>query len=185
MDVNRATVATHAEATSALAALNEKLVEAGGTEVSAYNTIVHVIPVEHGRTEIVYQMYYPSVSYIPTGATGTDTITAWILTENGVIYEVKEKVGVYEPASGTAVAPDAPSVAVSGSAELTVSLVGGTEEIESVAWSSADTSKATVENKNQAKCTVNGVAAGTVTLNVTVTTVQGNTYTTSVTVTVG
>ena len=142
------------------------------------------IPVGTGHSQVVYQMYYPSVSYVPNGGTGTDTISAWILTENGVIYEIEEKVGVYTPATDAAANPASVSIAVDGTADVTASLVGGTEEIESVAWSSADTAKVTVENKNQVKCTITGVAEGTVKLNVTVTTVQGNEYTAEVEVTV-
>lgn len=154
-----------------------------GTSSGDASTTIE-IPVSTGHSEVVYQMYYPSVSYVPNGNTGTDTITAWILTENGVIYELKEQVGVYEKATGATVNPGSATIAAAGTTKLKVSLTGGTEEIESVAWSSADTSKVTVADKNLEECTITGVAAGSVKVNVTVTTVQGNTYTAEVQITV-
>jgi len=159
-------------------------VDAQNQTQSGENSGTIEIPVGTGHSQVVYQMYYPSISYVPNGQTGTDTLSAWILTENGVIYELKEQVGVYERASDAVVNPASAAINVDGTAKLKVSLSGGSEDIESVAWSSADTAKVTVADKNKEECTVTGVAAGEVTLSVVVTTVQGNTYDAEVTVTV-
>lgn len=153
-------------------------------EEDVSNTGVTVIPVESGHSLVTYNMYYPAVTYTAGSTTGEAKVSAWILTKNGVIYSVEESVSIYEKATGVTITPDAASINVDGTVELKVELVGGTEKISSIAWSTDSTETVNIDNADAATCTVKGLAAGTTTVNVLVKTVQGGEYSASIEVTV-
>ena len=176
---------SHEAAQTALDDLNAEIAAKGGKKVTAYNTIVHEIPVGHGRTELAYVMNYPTVSYVPKGELGEDTLSIWILTEKGVIYEVKQTVSVYEKAEGAEITPNVELAVGKGmNLELTAALVGGTEKIESVTWSTDDDTIAKVDKDNGLTCEIKGVAAGVTYVNALIKTIQGNEYVAYVNVTV-
>lgn len=106
------------------------------------------------------------------GALGTTSLTATVLTTDGVVTTVTREINVYEKAEGIEVDAASVSVAAGETQKLTASLVGGTENIASCTWATDDTAIATVENDG----TITGVAAGNTTVTVSVKTVEGNAY---------
>lgn len=106
------------------------------------------------------------------GTVGTTTVTATVLTTDGVVTTVSREITVYNKAEGIEV--DAASVAVEAGAgqKLNVSLKGGNETIDTITWATGDTAIATVD----ADGTVTGVTAGATTVSVSVMTKEGNPY---------
>lgn len=107
------------------------------------------------------------------GGTGTVSLTATILTTDGVVTTVTKTITVYEMATGAAVDVENVALEAGQAQKLTASLVGGTESISSVIWASQDTDVATVA----ADGTVTAVAAGSTTISASVQTREGNAYT--------
>lgn len=107
------------------------------------------------------------------GGTGTTSLTATILTTDGVVTTVTKTITVYEKATDAAVDAENVALEVGQAQKLTASLVGGNETISSVIWASQDTGVATVA----ADGTVTAVAAGSTTISASVQTVEGNAYT--------
>ena len=224
---------TMAEANTALNDLNTLMVAAGGKEVTAYNTLIHTLPVGSERFDVVYAVDQPTVPMVLTGEWGVSTVSAVVLTRSGILFTVEVPVEVYSPAASmTVVKPatlpaggtlDADGVwngdiyagntvklgtalyarrvdaqygvdengdryiinprnlevekyvdAAGSIQERIVFPVG--EQIKSTVWASSNTNVATVE----ADGTVTAKAEGTVTITVSVTTAQGNTYSTSI-----
>lgn len=107
------------------------------------------------------------------GAVGTTSVTATVLTTNGVVTSITKNITVYEPATGLETDVASVTVAAGEAQKLTVTLKDGTETIKTVTWASANTEFATVANDG----TVTGVAAGSTTVSASVVTVEGNSYT--------
>ena len=107
-----------------------------------------------------------------TGNLGTTSVTATVLTADGVVTTVTREINVYEKAEGVDVDADSVSIAAGGTQMLTASLVGGTETIKTATWATGETTIATVA----ADGTITGVAEGNTTVSVSVETVQGNVY---------
>lgn len=199
------TGATKTAADTALNALNAAMVDAGGSAVTASNTIVHTVPVGSEVYEVVNAIDYPSISLAPTGKTGVDTITATIVTRSGVVCVVSKQVNLYTYADELRI-HDADgystsiivSLSVGERRELDATLVyrltdeeiaigNGTanapefgEEIVSYTWASTDTSVLSVA----ADGTLTAKSAGTATITVSVETKAGNVYTDELTFTV-
>lgn len=205
---------TKEEADANLDELNAHLTANGKTAVTFANTIVHSIPLGSEVTDIVYNVEYPNLLLDITGKTGTAVLGAIGVTKNGVIIDITHKVTVYTPAddvvfkTGTteslvdlpatiavgetlnvfalldySVTRDAEEIElgnvtiVNGKAEVAVP-----EHIESGIWHSSNMSIATVTGSGTGSVT--GIVPGVVTIDVSIETVEGNTYTESFTITV-
>ena len=94
---------TMEQADNALTALNEKLVAAGGKEVTAHNTLIHSLPVASERIDVVYAVDYAYTPLVLTGEWGVTTISAVVLTESGILFTVEIPVEIYSPAGGVSV----------------------------------------------------------------------------------
>lgn len=94
------TLVTPDAADEALTELNTQLKANGQTEVTAENTIVKTVPVSKDSTDLVYEMNHPNTRLLLTGDIGNATITAVVLTENGIVYTVSQNIGVYYAAGG-------------------------------------------------------------------------------------
>lgn len=226
------TGATAEEADTKLAALNDALTALGVKEVTAYNTLQYSIPVGSEWKEVVYGVEMPYIPLKAVGELGTDSISAVVLTKNGIVFTAELDVEVYSPAADVEVIEpaDAPvggamesvgngedaviewnnKIQANAATFLSAELVNrqqaardkdgniqmdddgnivyeeivNTETIKKYTWASSDTEVLTVSNEETATCTVNAVAEGTANVTLSVTTVQGNIYTDSITITV-
>lgn len=192
--------------------LNAHLVANGKTAVTFANSIVHTIPLGSEVTDIVYNVEYPDLSLNITGKTGTAVLGAIGVTKNGVIIDITHKITIYTPADGVVFKTgtveelvDIPATIAVGEnlnvfaildyfntrddAEIelgNVIVVDGEvevnvpEHIKSGIWHSSNMTVATVTGS--ATGTVTGIAPGTVMIDVTIETVEGNTYTRSFTI---
>ncbi len=181
--------ATNKMARDVLDKLNSHLTKAGKNEVTENNTIQHWIPVGSEKGEVVY--IANSATYIrPSGKTGEGTVTAVVLTKNGVIVSIEKSFYVYAPADGVRIedAPTAP-VGVGQTHALKAKLIPNAaadadtigEKIAKTTWSSSNSKIATVSGDGR----VSGVAAGAVTITVLVETEAGNRYTAEIDVIIG
>ena len=107
------------------------------------------------------------------GGVGTTSVTATVLTTDGVVTTITKNITVYEPATGAAADATSVTVAAGASQKLTVSLVGGTETIKSITWAYGEDGIVSVASDG----TVTGVAEGSTTISASVETVEGNAYT--------
>lgn len=89
---------TYEEAENKLAALNAALVVNGENEVTAYNSLTYTIPVGSELYEVVHEVESENALLYLTGKTGTTTMTAVILTRNGIVNTITKNVTVYIPA---------------------------------------------------------------------------------------
>ena len=192
--------------------LNAHLVANGKTAVTFANSIVHTIPLGSEVTDIVYNVEYPDLSLLLTGKTGTAVLGAIGVTKNGVIIDITHKVTVYTPAddvvfkTGTTESlVDLPATIAVGETLNVFTLldysvtrvakeielgnvtivddkaqVAVPEHIESGIWHSSNINAATVTGSGTGSVT--GIAPGTSTIQVTINTVEGNTYTRSFTI---
>lgn len=106
------------------------------------------------------------------GGVGTTSVTATVLTTDGVVTSITKNITVYEKASGVEVDAQSVALTVGATQKLTASLVGGTENIDTVTWASGENGIVTVGTDG----TVTGMAAGSTTVNVSVKTREGNAY---------
>ena len=106
------------------------------------------------------------------GGVGTTSLTATILTTDGVVTTVTKNITVYTPATGAKADVTSITLEASQTQKLTASLEGGTETIASVTWASDNTDVVTVA----ADGTVTAVGAGSTTISASVETVEGNAY---------
>jgi hypothetical protein len=84
------TTPTYKQAADALAALNAQL----ETAVTEGNTIVHKIP-GFSSDSFVYEVDYPGVKLGLTGKNGTTTLSATVLTKDGVVATVSKNITLY------------------------------------------------------------------------------------------
>ena len=200
------------DADANLAKLNSYLVANGKSAVTFANTIVHTIPLGSEVTGIVYNVEYPDLSLDITGKTGTAVLGAIGVTQHGVIIDITHKVTVYTPAddvlfkTGTVEElVDIPATIAVGETLNVFAILGYNntrskheiklgnvtvvdgevevavpEHIESGIWHSSNINVATVTGSGTGSVT--GIAPGTSTIQVTINTVEGNTYTRSFTI---
>lgn len=145
--------------------------------------------------------------------TGAVTIRAMVQTENGIVCTAEKNVTVYIPADGVKIcvadlnAPDdadeltelnmesnyTDSISAKlffNAADHADELVNGTaptvhtETVSEYVWASSDTNVVSISDMGSETCTLTAKDAGTAYITLSVTTVQGNTYTAKVTVTV-
>lgn len=215
-------------------ALNELLPQFGKVARTEHNSVTYIIPLGSERYELVYAVDKPTTNLIVTGEVADDTITAVVLTRNGVVFTAETSISAYSPAAGVqidepATLPGGASVTpvldgtnivdytwngdltMGNSVKLSASLMNRqkpivdeegnpvvdetngqvqmedilqTETISTYSWASSDTEVLSIANNNSAVCslTTKGIGAATITLSVT--TKQGNTYFTSINMTV-
>jgi len=101
---------TEEAAKTALTALNAQLKAAGVNEVTEYNTLTHKIPESSDVYDVVYDVEYPGIVMNVMGKNGTETISAQILTQNGVVIHITKNIIVYEPADGVEILHDEKAV---------------------------------------------------------------------------
>ena len=106
------------------------------------------------------------------GGVGTTSVTATVLTTDGVVTTITKNITVYDPATGAVADAESVTVAAGASQKLTVSLIGGTETIKSITWAYGEDGIVSVASDG----TVTGVAEGSTTISASVETVEGNKY---------
>jgi len=177
---------TKTEATNALNALNTELKAQKVEEVTAYNTLVHKLPQGMGSADIVYDVDFPGLELKLTGKSGTTTLGATVLTQDGVVLKVSKEITIYDRANGVKLLQGTNQInslslnmgkSATVAAELLYAQSGENtpteEEIENVTWASDNTGVVTVSGG-----TITAVAAGNTFIRVSVETKAGNFYTT-------
>lgn len=91
---------TEENAAKALAELNDALEVSGGKPATEYNTFTTKLPGTAFSDNIVYDTEYPELTLNLKGQTGSSTLGAQVLTQNGVVVTVKKDVVVYNKADG-------------------------------------------------------------------------------------
>lgn len=194
------------QAAEALSALNAALKAANAAEVTEYNTLTHKLPDGTGASDIVYDVEYPGITVKLNGKSGTSTIGAQILTQNGIVVTVTKDITVYDRADGLLLRKVGETdrvtgltLSAGGTVDLTAELLyeaGGVntgdkaldtlvrESIKSFSWASGNTAAATVVGKDAGICTVTAAGSGAALISVSVETHQGNYYTYEIPVTV-
>jgi hypothetical protein len=198
---------TEQKAEEALAALNALIVEAGGKEVTAYNTILHTVPTGSEIKTVVNTVDATNANLYIGGVVGQTQFSAVVLTRNGIVIELSKSVTFYvhaeapaqihnsedENISGTSV----PQILVSGSAlnaflaqqtERAYITIDGKEyfygeEIKECKWASSD-SRVIIDKTDIDSCVITAEEEITAVITLVVETVQGNKYSAEVTVTV-
>lgn len=122
-------------------------------------------------TDVVYGSD-TTLTLTNNGNVGKTTVTATVLTTDGVVTTVSREITVYEKADGIEVNLDSVEIEAGKSQILRVFLDGGNETIDTITWATGDPAIATVS----ADGTVTGVAAGSTTVSVSVETKEGNPY---------
>lgn len=96
---NRPTVA---DADAVLEALNAQLKAQGLEEVTVANYITVTVPVSEDTYEMLYVVQdNPMSGIVVNDKLGEATITAVVLTENGVVFTMSKDIMVYSPAGGS------------------------------------------------------------------------------------
>ena len=139
--------------------------------------------------------------------TGTVTISAMVQTENGIVCTAEKDVTVYIPADGVKICDEADNEAqelemntvspATCKAKLFFNaddhadeLVNGaaptahTETVREYVWASSNTDVVSISDMGSETCTLTAKNSGTAEITLSVTTVQGNTYTVKMSVTV-
>lgn len=210
------TGATVQAAEDALDALNAQLKANGQKEVTAYNTLLHSLPMGSEVFEVVHTVDFSNTMLYPSGDIGSSELTAVVLTRNGVVLTVKKTVTIYAPAEDVesihpSTAPAGGTVTentdddslseftwdgkikVGATTSLSIELIQNKilnddftygESILECTWASEDNGVLTVLKDGLNGCIINAVGAGSTYITVTVVTEQGNTYTSSISVTV-
>ena len=186
---------TYDNAEAALDSLNTTLRENGLKEVTAYNSIIHSLGTD--IFEVTHNIDFVNTLLSASGVTGQTELVAIVLTKNGVLTTVTKKVTVYKPAEDVLIYNERNPEGVTEislnagqktivSASLIEELLAGEigEHVSRYVWSTSDMKKVSLENETSGSCTLTAVANGTVTVSVTIVTVEGNQYTKSVQVTV-
>ena len=76
------------------------------TAISESNTLTHRIPDGQGSADIVYDVDYPGIKLKLTGKTGVATLSAQVLTTDGVVVNVEKEITVYERAESVTMLND-------------------------------------------------------------------------------
>lgn len=187
-------------------------VDTAANEIRKLNDAVMAALYQQGEydavisTDILYNVRYPDVLLELTGESGAATLDARILTQSGILISASKEIVIYNRADGLQIfktgeqnPPVSLELAVDETAELTASLLyeaGGKntgekplnglirENIKSFLWASDDTDVALVTGKDTKACTIRAVNPGSTEIGVLVETVEGNTYTWSIPLTV-
>lgn len=182
------TAPTRAEAAKALVDLNEQLTAVDETAISETNTLTHRIPDGAGSADIVYDVDYPGIKLKLTGKTGTATLSAKVLTTDGVVVGVSKDITVYHRADGVFMRKDNKTVGALSlfdgeSGVLTADLSYGSvnmntirEEVRAYTWASTDMSVISVTANEDGTATFATVGVGTASISVSIDTVAGNAY---------
>jgi hypothetical protein len=172
---------------------------------SGYRTVtssalVHVLPSGLNKGDIVYSMQHPGIELKLTGHSGTTTLAATILTQDGVVINVSKEITIYDKADGLTFDGDDASMAehfyVSGYVGSTIDVmvdllykengintgdkpldVITPEEIKTVTWASTNPEAATVTGGQIGTITVLAGEDVPTEITVSVETVAGNVYT--------
>ena len=182
--------ATVKDARELITSLNTAITAAGGTAVTDATLIEYVIPVGIERYVIRYDTNttHTAVS-VATGAHGEDEVAAVILTDKGVLITATKDAFVYYACPGAKISGTT-TVKVDGTAVLKAELLPNKtnneveEEIDYVRWTYSSGSLSVESPNNGTSGTIKGLAAGTAKVTAYVTTVQGNTYTAEIMITV-
>ena len=179
---------TRADAAEALVKLNEQLVKVEATAISESNTLTHRIPDGQGSADIVYDVDYPGIKLKLTGKTGVATLSAQVLTTDGVVVNVEKEITVYERAESVTMLTDNKTVGSlnlyngeSGVLETLlkykkVNLNAVREQVKSYTWASTNTEVVTVTANSDGTATFETAGIGTAKISVSVVTVEGNVY---------
>ncbi len=190
------------DAEATLTELNKQLVKAGQAEVTLKNGVYYSIPVGSERYDIAYEYYLPQLWL--NGNLGETQIEAVILTRNGVVYTITKNVTIYSKAEEAAIVTaeqdtqqDEHKLNVGQTMEFTAKLLARVENegeakntlpmdetIVKYNWSSSNEGVFKIDGMSLETCEIRAIAAGTAELSVVVETLQGNTYTASLTVVV-
>ena len=199
---------TMKQADEALAALNTQLANNGQKEVTAYNTLTYNIPVGSELYDVVYSVESPETILYLTGSTGDGKFSAVILTENGIVYTATKDVTVYVKSDGAYITDgtateENPTMTMTEKTEKSITAVlkdalrketnaeGATQDyllthgetVDYCTWASSNSNVLSVSGTSD-KVTVYAHKPGTARITVSVKTIQGNTYTADLTVTV-
>lgn len=178
-------------AIDALVALNSELGEAGVTA----SALVQVLPEGFNAGDIVYDVQYPGIELKLTGKSGSTTLGATILTQDGVVIKVSKEITIYDKADGvklTQVGAEVGSLTLNAeeTADILAELLykeGGMntgikpldqiveEKIKTVTWASEDMKVATVTGGETG--TITAVGAGATKIVISVETEASNVYT--------
>lgn len=215
------------DASEKLEDLNAKLEAAGSKPATEYNTMTHKLPGTGTSGNIYYATEYPEITMNLKGQTGSTTLGAQIVTQNGVVVTVKKDVVVYNKADGVEIVDafdpnaDIAPTTLSKAEGAVFSLSGRlffneykatldkdgvtvipakeipanevleaisfkTEDLKKITWAVSDTNLANISKNDDGSCTItiaesdheNGfvVAGQTLTVSMSVETIQGNTY---------
>ena len=157
-------------------------------------------------TDILYDVKYPDILLELTGKSGKTILDARILTESGILISASKEIVVYDRADGLEISEaeaeepmTALELVVGETVKLTADLLyeaGGQntgdkpvdsllqENIKTFLWASEDTEVASIAGKDMEVCSVTAHASGQTAISVMVKTVEGNTYTLSIPVSV-
>lgn len=210
---------TQSDATDALAALNVQLKANGKTEITEYNALPKDLAIGEDTFTLTYSAPYTYDTFTLTSPeTGKVTLTAVVLTKNGIINTISKTITVYAPVDGTMISHSSEEIPEGGNdlddsenvtvwdnklydeatTTLTAELIQATytdsvgnsvmypegETISACTWSSDKIDIVKVSDTTLSTATITGVDAGTAKINVSIETVQGNTYTAEFEVTV-
>ncbi len=199
--------ATKEEYETALAELNDAICAAGGTARTAYNTIEYTLWNTDGYFEPTNRVVLPSailrLNSLTKQDVGTCSITARILTKNGVVYTATKSIKLYNRADGIAIYENgtaAPANSEEIQTEITLSsnsnkftFVGFLQEEDGASipwnetvteyrWSASNLGYVELSGTGSSVCTVKSLQTGkTVTLTLTIDTDTGSSYTASIT----
>lgn len=188
VETARTTINAYKAALAALYEANEQK----KAEAEPGYIATNLLPAALTVADVEFDVPYTGTKLKLTGETGTTTLKAKVLTENGVVIDVAADITIYVKAEdaelngGVAVnlAKDA-TVDVAAALIFADGVSGNCEGIKSIRWASEDTKVATVSAGATAEAaTIKAVEKGTTIISGTVTTDMGNTYSISVTVTV-
>ncbi len=201
-------------ANGAIAKLNGILAKYGMTEVTEHNTIQIPLPIGSEVFDLAYSRENPVICLVPRNQTGRVTLIANVITKNGITFTVTKDVTVYVDAEtvglfgdadgdgqievevdadGKKVALSAMNLGDASAMQLSAELVFPVEdaddklayeEIAWCTWASSDPAVLKVSDTMSPIADLTYVSSGNATLSVSVTTVQGNTHTASVDITV-
>lgn len=162
------------EANAEIVSLSAKINAANAEEGYAPDNFYRI---PGGNAEDIVYGQYTDLTLKYNGAMGKTTITAVILTEDGVVSKVTKEITIYDKADGLTASTESVTVEEGKTFELSVELMYTldptvSETISSYTWASDDTTTATVASDG----TVTGVKAGSTTISVSVVTKEGNTY---------
>lgn len=183
-------VAKRKEATEALTKLNEELKKAGQTAVTEGNTLLHKLPEGMTSGDIVYNVDYPGITLKLTGKDGRTTLSANVLTADGVVVEVSREIRIYDRPDGAMIRLgdkeiEGKTATIDEKFELKANLFWNDENgekqfdealsdevIKKVTWASSDPNVLTITGREDFLVEATAKAIGTVNVSVSVETLH-------------